>query len=332
MGQQVVVTDGTDSFYATRTVFQALYDHGDFDKITALSTSIAEAKKMLISRQARYSGLIDVLDFSEATPAEAMAGADVWLAINAKASALPAQLEAAKAAGVTRAMIHLCSDDPEDSSLDAAALEGVLGSSGVTYTLLRTGTLAEKGAGAGIKLGELDLPVCDDVPKEDIFRFVVESLTIPDAYGRSFSLCPSSDDSQLKEMRFAGCSRREEVEALLKGVIVEKAAAEEAAAEDAPTAEEEAKSKAEEEASREDELKMLLQRAKEKGIENQKRMKEEEEAKAALREERAMYFKSTGGDDDDDKKDDDGGEEEPPPPPPADEPKKSDDDDGLALA
>jgi len=83
-------------------------------------------------------------------------------------------------------------------------------------------------------------------------------------------------------------------------------------------------------ASREDELKMLLQRAKEKGIENQKRIKEEEAAKAELRKERNVYYKPVATDGDD-KKDDDGGNEEPPPPP-ADEPKKSDDDDGLAMA
>jgi len=288
---------------------------------------------MLISRQARYSGLIDSLAFSEDELATGMASCGTWVAVNAKASALPAQLAAAKSAGVQRVFIHLCSDDPEDASLDAAGLESALSTCGMTYTLLRTGKLTEKGSGAGIKLGEVEQPVCDDVPKEDIFRFITEALTIPDANGRSFSLCPSTDDSQLKEMRFAGCSRREEVEALLKGQITEQAAKEEVAAADALTAEEVATSKAEEEASREDELKMLLERAKIRGIENQKRMKEEEDAKKVLREERAMYFKTS---EPEDKKDGDedgeggGGSEETPPPP--EEPKKPDDDDGLALA
>lgn len=324
MGEQVVVTDGSDSFYGSRTVFQSLFDHGDFEKITALSTSVAEAKKMLISRQARYSGLIDVLDFSEGTLAEGMAGASTWVAVNAKAASVPEMATAAKDAGVSRAFIHVCSGDAD---AEVAALEAALGSSGLTYTLMRTGTLTDKGTGGAIKLSEVDTPVCEDVPKEDIFRFITEALTIEDAYGRSFSLCPSTDDSQLKEMRFAGCSRREEVVALLKGQISEQA--KEAATEEAAPTEEDAKSKVEEEADREEELKMLLQRAKERGIENQKRMQEEEKAKKALREERAMYFKSMETDDDDDKKD--GGGEEPPPPPPAED-KKKDDDDGLALA
>lgn len=65
MAEQLVLTDGTDSFFASRSAVQALYDFGDFSKITALSSSVTSAKKMLLSRQARYSGLIDILEFSE---------------------------------------------------------------------------------------------------------------------------------------------------------------------------------------------------------------------------------------------------------------------------
>ena len=70
-----VITDGTDSFYGSRTIFQAIYDHGDFERLTAFSSSIKEAKKMCISRQARYSGLIDALDFAEGGEAELAAAA-----------------------------------------------------------------------------------------------------------------------------------------------------------------------------------------------------------------------------------------------------------------
>jgi len=325
MGEQVVVTDGTDSFYGSRAVFQSLFDHADFDEIKALSSSVAEAKKMLISRQARYSGLIDVLKFSEGSLSEGMAGATMWVAMNAKPDVLSEQIAAAKQAGIKRAFVHLCS--PEYASLDTKALEATLQGSGMSFTLLRTGKLSEKGAGGALKLEEVDIPTCEEVAKEDVFRFITEALTLPEAYGRTFSLCPSLDASQLKEMRFAGCTRREEVEALLKGQLKEKLKEEE----EVPkmTQEEEAISKAEDSAKREEELKMLLQRAKEKGIENQKRMKKEEEAKKELREQRATYFKSPPSDDD---KDD--GDAKKPPGPPPDSPKKPDDkdDDGLALA
>ena len=112
MSESIVVTDGTDSFYASRGLFQLLHDHGAFDKITACSSSTADAKKMLLSRQARYSGLIDVLHFSESPLGDAMAGATTWLAVNAEEAALAGQLAQAKAAGVRRVFVHLGADGP----------------------------------------------------------------------------------------------------------------------------------------------------------------------------------------------------------------------------
>ncbi len=52
-GGAAIVTDGTNSFYSSRMIFQTLHDHGEFTKLTAFSSSVAEAKKMLLSRQVR---------------------------------------------------------------------------------------------------------------------------------------------------------------------------------------------------------------------------------------------------------------------------------------
>ena len=85
MAGKVVVTDGTCSFYESRGIFQELHDHGDFSGIEAYSAgsgTTADAKKMLLSRNARYSGLLDILTFSEGEPAEAFSGADTWLSLN----------------------------------------------------------------------------------------------------------------------------------------------------------------------------------------------------------------------------------------------------------
>ena len=51
---------------------------------------------MLLSRQARYSGLIDVLHFSESPLGDAMAGATTWLAVNAEEAALERGMEVEK--------------------------------------------------------------------------------------------------------------------------------------------------------------------------------------------------------------------------------------------
>ena len=139
---------------------------------------------------------------------------------------------------------------------------------------------------------------CWQVPKEDVFRFVTEALTLPEATGRTFSLCPSANTAgKLKEMRLCGYERRDEVKALLGGMVMDEEA--EAAAAAPVTAEEaeerEAlvlRSEAEVAAEREAELQMLLQRARQRGVEVQQKLKYEEEEKAAKRKEAEQYYKA----------------------------------------
>jgi len=341
MAGSLVVTDGTDNFYGSRGIFQYVYDFGDFGKITAFGSSTADSKKMLLSRNARYSGLLDVLEFAEGGAAElatAFGGADTWLAVNADEATVLEQLKAAEAAGVKRAFVHVSAS--EAPSMDVTAVSSALSS--LKYTVMRTGSLSKTGGGGGLIVGEIDLPTCDEVPADDVFRFITEALTLPEAEGRAFSLCTSVDSSQLREMRMAGCSRREEVLAFLQGKISDKAV-EAVAAE--PTAEEAAataKSEAEIAAAREEELKALLAKAKVRGEENQKKMAEEEAAKEKARAERMELYKSVEPEEGEGKEgeDKDGGEEDgkgsddkPKKDGDDDKPKKDgdDDDDGLAL-
>ena len=345
-------------------VEQVLHDVGDFDRFTAFSSSVVDAKKMCISRNARYSGLIDVLDFAEGGDSElatAFGGASTWVAINADETSLPAQIGAAGTAGVKRIFVHISASDSAPG--DESAIKTALESSGATYTVMRTGSLAKSGSGGGLLVGDFDMATCDEVPLDDAFRFLVESLALPESESRLFSLCPSIDDSQLKEMRMAGCSRTEETQALLKGLIIEKKPeereAEKEATADAAAKEEDPRSDEEKKAAAEEEVKMLLARARAKGEENQKRMAEEEAAKAEKRAERQAYFaqnmpaegeegegdkekaegESKGDDDKPETKgegDGDGGSDggkDDKPKGGDDEPKKDgdDDDDGLAL-
>ena len=164
-GGRVVVTEGTGSFYKSRSILQMLYDFSGAQSIVAHGDSIASSKKTLISRSARYSGLLDVLDYSEGTMPE---GADAWVAINADEAALPAQLSDAKAAGISRVFVLMTEDGPTPCPSDVAALEAQLKEAGMVYTVMRTGELVEDGGGGGLVLSDLDVPVCGAGSKEDV--------------------------------------------------------------------------------------------------------------------------------------------------------------------
>lgn len=174
-----------------------MHDFGRYASITAVTDSVVEAKKILISRSGRYSGLLDVLGFHEGAPSSAFKPGDTWLALNPEQESLAAQIDAAAAAGVTRAFLLLSEALADEETLDAK-----LSASGMDYTVMRTGAMVNEGSGGGLKLGELNMPVCEDVAREDVFRFVTEALTLPEASKRSFSLCPSEGAvSTLKQMR-----------------------------------------------------------------------------------------------------------------------------------
>jgi len=285
------VTEGNGAFYASRNLIQMLHDFGNHKSIVVHSSEPATAKKALFTRQARYSGLLDTLDFSDAK----LAAADAWLAINADEAALPAQIAAAREAGIKRAFLLLTADGPTPFPTDSAAMEAMLEESGLSWTIMRTGNLVEGGAiGGGLRLGEVDMAVCGDVSKEDVYRFVTEALTLPDSERRSFSLCPSEEtEASLKQMRLCGYERREEVQALLQGHItppVDEVSQSEAEAEEA--AELVMRSEAEVAAEREEELKMLLARARERGLVTAAKLKYEEEEKARQREEMSSYYQA----------------------------------------
>jgi len=295
----VVVTDGSDSFYVSRSIFQMLYDFGNFASIVASSSSTADAKKMLTSRAARYSGLSGVLTFEEGS-LPAFTGADTWLAIDPPEETLSASIIAAADAGVKRALFLVSS-----ARDDAPVVQEQLSAAGIEYTLMRCGPMVAGSGGVGLKLDEVDMPVCADVPREDVFRFATEALTLPEAAGRAFSLCPAPGvDSTLKQLRLCGYERRDEVQLLLQGVVREPAEETELTSEEAAEQQELVlRSEAEVAAEREEELKALLERARQRGVETQQRLAFEEAERLAKRKEQEKYYSkpdTDGGDAPDD--------------------------------
>ena len=275
----ILVTAPLAALYESRQIFQSLHDFGstyNYKEIISHSASIADSKKLLLSRNARYSGLLDVLAFREGPLADAMPGVDAWLAINADEAELGAQLEAAKSAGIKRVfLLNYASKKAPAAACDAAALEKTLAGSGLEYSVMCAGPLLDAlRSPVGLVLEEGVGATAEALGREDVFRFVVEALTLADAADRMWSLRPTKDLSQLKAMRAAGCSRRQEVEALLKGEITEVLAPKELTEEErAAKAAADTVTEAEAKAAKEEEYKRLFAEARKLGEETAKKKK-----------------------------------------------------------
>lgn len=96
---------------ADQYVFDILQAQGKWGKIVAFSDSTSFAKKRLVSRKSRYSGLLDVLEFEEGdkydpeTMEEKLRGISAWLCFDCAADKIKDSIGFAKKAGVKTMVI-----------------------------------------------------------------------------------------------------------------------------------------------------------------------------------------------------------------------------------
>lgn len=96
----------TDQF-----VFDILQAQGKWEKIVAFSDNMSFAKKRLVSRKSRYSGLLDVLEFDEGDKYDPtimetkLQGCSAWLCFDCDGSKIENSVEVAKKAGVKSMVI-----------------------------------------------------------------------------------------------------------------------------------------------------------------------------------------------------------------------------------
>lgn len=111
-GGKVLVTGFLNSKERTdQFVFDILQAQGKWEKIIAFADSVSFAKKRLVSRKSRYSGLLDVLEFEEgdkydaAVMEEKLQGISAWLCFDCEANKIKDSVEFAKKAGVKSMVI-----------------------------------------------------------------------------------------------------------------------------------------------------------------------------------------------------------------------------------
>lgn len=219
-GKCVVTGFLEDSAVADQFVFDLLHKHEVFDSIVAVCPDPDSAKKRLMSRSARYTGLLDVLDFATSDAAVPdLEGVNAWLAFGADTSAVEAQAEAAKGAGVKHLVVVAAAEGAVDFKGAAAVLEG----SDTAFTFLQTGALGAGKEGGGIVMTEgtdAAVPAGAILTKEDAVRVACEAFVLPPAKNKAFALYAGPDEyalKYLKSVRGQGYDRAQEIGFLMTG-------------------------------------------------------------------------------------------------------------------
>lgn len=228
-GKCVVSGFLTESAASEQFVFDLLHKHDVFKKIVAVCPDPDSAKKRLMSRSARYTGLLDVLSFSEGSSVpltSELEGAVAWLAFGAAPSEAAAQAEAAVKAGIKHLVVVASGEGKVDFTDAKKKLEG----SATAFTFIQTGSLVAGKEGGGIILeacGGCDgsgehavIPEGATVVREDAVRVATEAFMLPPSKDKTFALTSDSGGQALKylkEVRGKGYTRQQEVGFLMTG-------------------------------------------------------------------------------------------------------------------
>jgi hypothetical protein len=208
----------------------------EFEKIVAFVDDVAFARKRLLSRSARYTGLLDKLDFVQASaPGELptvaqLQGVKSWVAYFDGGDIIASIKEAASIAQQASTVENLAILAANAVNLDAAACEGAvdsLKSSGCKYTLVKVGKLEDHAEGKvpyqfkEFGTAEACLPEDAIFSRDEAMRMITECLQLEVGVDKAFSISEVYDANAteaklIKGLREAGYARPQEIDHMLR--------------------------------------------------------------------------------------------------------------------
>ena len=190
------------------------------------------AQKRFLTRTARYSGLLNILEFAKvdvsATAGDeqlgaVLANANAWLAFNVTQSMVPRLSQQALAAGVKRFVVTvtLPADKVKETAIpefDAAVAD--FAKAGASFTGIRHGAIIEGDENKPYEIYNATIPCLEDTVEQGVLaRVTAELLLIPGAANSQCGVSSSSAFAQayLNILRSSGLTRRQEVTKIFEG-------------------------------------------------------------------------------------------------------------------
>jgi hypothetical protein len=208
----------------------------EFNKIVAFVDDIVFAKKRLLSRSARYGGLLNKLDFAQASEAgglpsaEQLVGVKTWVAYFEDGDLMAKAKEvvdvAISAASVENIAILLANANQMDVSAVSDAVKA-LKDSGKNYTLVAVGKIEDHAEGKiPYKYAPLDseegvLPADAIFSRDEAMRMITECLQLECGVNKALSFSEvydvnATEAKLVKGLREAGYARPQEIDHMLR--------------------------------------------------------------------------------------------------------------------
>jgi hypothetical protein len=198
-------------------------------QLTAITDDIPFAKKRLVSPKSVYSGLVDVLNFSDNLESS-LAEQDAWVAFNVATSDLLDLSRKAASSGIKRVVFAVNLKEEERSQIDLEFSEAcsILRDAGTDFTIIKYGDVAifeEAKFPYRVVRGSAPLPNSQDrfLSSGDLMRIITEVIDIPKTYGAVYGIGAGTkvDTEILVYMKSQGWPERVQV-GLLVGDMMEK--------------------------------------------------------------------------------------------------------------
>jgi len=207
----------------------------EFDKIVAFVDDEKFAKKRLLSRSARYTGLLDKLDFSEASSAGALPSVDQlegvksWVAYFDEGDFIASIKEVASIAKAASSLENVAILIAGANGIDTAARESAVSAlkdSGKQYTLVAVGKLEDHAEGKiPYQFNDFDsedgaLPEDAIYSRDEALRVITECLQLERGVNQALTFSEvydvnATEAKLIKGLREAGYARPQEIDHML---------------------------------------------------------------------------------------------------------------------
>jgi hypothetical protein len=226
-----IIVTGIGSVDEDEFMLNLLNEQSVWDSVVLATTDATPTRKRFLSRTARYSGLLNILDFTSTDIdnteqlEELLKGADAWLAFNVTQSAIPAYSAASLGAGIKRAIFTLelpeaSVNDTSMPELEAAA--AAFESAGASFTGIRHGAVVPGDEDNSYEIVNATVPLLEGFVERGVLaRVVAELLQIDSASNVVCGLSSSSSFAlaYLNILRQSGLTRSEEVKKVFAGGV-----------------------------------------------------------------------------------------------------------------
>jgi len=212
----------------------------EFETIVAFVDDVAFAKKRLLSRSARYSGLLDILDFTEAgvpgglPSPEQLEGVKSWVAVFDSDDLVNKVDEVSaiiRQVGTIDNIAILATDAARLDTADEKHIVETLETSGAKYTMVAVGELQDIPEGTDpysfYELGSSESTVPEDptFSRDEAMRIIAECLQLEAGVNRALSFSKVTDANAteaklVKGLREAGYARVQEVDHMLRDGVL----------------------------------------------------------------------------------------------------------------